>query len=153
MLYENAGSYTPDFAAEIDRPDEIAADRYGVSLDAARMILSDIEMEKMRIEALVLGKIVGWLLQGNNPIVRIYALCFAAGLDQLNGLKSQAQAAEAIGCTRANLSHYVSSAQDALKINNTKFRKSDKARTHYKDLQCSKPAALINEYNRNKQKK
>ena len=41
VLYENTGSYTPDMAAEIDTPVEIAADRYGVSLIVAATILGD----------------------------------------------------------------------------------------------------------------
>lgn len=43
MLYESTGSYTPDMAAEIDKPVEIAADRYGVSLKVAATILLDID--------------------------------------------------------------------------------------------------------------
>ena len=135
MLTNSAGAYWPDPADEIDKPDEIIADRFGLDLEQAADLIKLIEQEKTRHLATALGGMIGYLLMGGNPMARIYGLAFAAGLDQLNGLKSQSEVARNLGVTRALLSHYVVAARDALDINITKFRKSDKARETYANIQ------------------
>ena len=139
MLNDNSGAYWPDPADDIDQPDEIIADQFGVSLKQARAIMAMVEEEKAQHlrSALwpALGGVIGYLMSGGNPIARIYSVAFAVGLDQLNGLKSQSEAARHIGVSRALLSHYVVAARDALDINITKFRKSDKARETYSNIQ------------------
>ena len=135
MLTDNAGAYWPDPADEIDQPDEIIADQFGVSLKQAGEIIKMIDRAKTRHLATSLGGMIGYLLMGGNPRARIYGLAFASGLDQLNGLKSQSEAARELGVTRALLSHYVVACRDALDINITKFRKSDKARDTYANIQ------------------
>ena len=89
MLYENAASYTPDFAAAIDSAEEIAADEYGVTLDVARKIIMDREAAVRRQQAEVLGAIIGQLLAGSNLPAKVHSLAIAFGLDQLNGFHSQ----------------------------------------------------------------
>lgn len=140
MLYENTGSYTPDMAAEIDTPVEILADELGVSLKQARAILAKIECEVSRSESLKTAKIVGLLLQSCNLPVTAHALAFASGLDQLNGLKSQAEAARNLNVTRALMSCRVLEIRDVLSGKDSnfdcfKFRKSQASRETFR--QCA----------------
>ena len=133
MLYENAGSYTPDFSAEIDRPQEIAADRYGVSLEVAKKILADIEAASRRRQAETLGAVIGSLISGNNLQAKVYSLALAFGLDALNGFHSQSEVARQIGCTRSLISHYVVAWRDVLAggiggFDCVKFRKHNHTR-------------------------
>jgi len=64
------------------------------------------------------------------------ALAIAAGLDQLNGAKSEKQIADELGVTRALLSHYVVGWRDLLSGNEyqfdiTKMRKNNGTRQMY----------------------
>jgi hypothetical protein len=138
MLTERQASYEPDMAAAIDRPEEILADDLGITLDQAKAVMAMIERVRMEQTALALGRVVGWLLAGKHMQVRIYALAFAAGLDQLNGLHSQSEAARQLGVTRALISHYVTSARDAIGINVQKFRKSDRTRETFRQAQLNR---------------
>lgn len=132
------GSYSVDMASLIDKPDEIIADELNVSLIQANRILAMIDREKTEFAALTLGRMIGWLLMGKHMQVRVYALAIAAGLDQLNGLPSQTEAARQLGVTRALISHYVVSAKDALGINVTKYRKADSTRETYRQTQLNR---------------
>lgn len=138
MLHERHGSFEPDMATLIDKPNEILADELGITLEQADRVVDLIERARMEQTALSLGRIIGWLLAGNNMQIRVYALAFAAGLDQLNGLHSQSEVARKLNCTRALISHYVVSARDALGINIQKFRKSDTTRETYSEVQLSR---------------
>jgi len=138
VLHDHAGATEPDMAAAIDKPDEILADELGVSLAQARQILAIIERYRREELATALGAVIGWVLSGGNVVAKIYGLAFAAGLGQLNGLHSQAEAARKLGVTRALLSHYVVAAGDALiglhdreKLICLKFRKRDRTREIY----------------------
>ena len=138
MLYENTGSYTPDMAAEIDTPAEIAADKYGVSIKTANVILVDIDDASRRRQAETLGAIIGTLISGSNLQAKVHALALAFGLDQLNGFHSQSEVARQIGCTRALISHYVVSWRDVLAGNGgafdcIKFRKHNATRQTFSD--------------------
>jgi hypothetical protein len=133
-----AGSYSVDMADLLDKPDEIIADELNVTLVQANRILAMIDREKTEFAALTLGRMIGWVLMGGNVQVKIYALAFAAGLDQLNGLHSQSEAAKKLGITRSLLSHYVISARDALGISVTKYRKSESSRATYRDTQLKR---------------
>lgn len=138
MLYESTGAYTPDFAAEIDKPDEIIADRYGVSLETARLIIADIKTAVRRRQAETLGAVVGTLISGSNLQAKVYSLALAFGLDQLNGFHSQSEVARQIGCTRALISHYVIAWRDVLAggvgaFDCVKFRKHNDTRQTFSD--------------------
>ncbi len=140
MLYENTGSYTPDFAAEIDTPEEILADELGVSLKQARVIQAKIEYAVSRHESLTLARAIGLMLQSSNLPVTVHAMAIAAGLDQLNGKRSQADIARELGCTRALISHYVVGIRDVLSGKDSnfdcfKFRKSNASRETFR--QCA----------------
>lgn len=137
MLYENTGSYTPDFAGEIDSPEEIAADEYGVNIATARRILADRDAAVRHHQAEVLGAIIGQLLSGNNLSVKVHSLAIAFGFDQLNGFHSQSEIARELGCTRALISHYVLGWRDVLSggvpaFDCLKFRKRNDTRDTYR---------------------
>ena len=132
------GSYSVDMASLIDKPDEILADELNFTLVHANRILAMIDREKTEFAALTLGRMIGWLLMGKHMQVRVYALAIAAGLDQLNGLPSQTEAARQLGVSRALISHYVVSAKDALGINVTKYRKADSTRETYRKTQLDR---------------
>jgi len=133
VLYESTGSYTPDMAAEIDTPVEIAADFYGVSLKVAACIIRDIEGASRRRQAETLGKVIASLISGSNLQAKVHGLAIAFGLDELNGFHSQSEISETIGCSRALISHYVVSYRDVLDggvgaFDSTKFRKHNDTR-------------------------
>ena len=120
-------------AADIDKPVEIAADRYGVSLKVAELILLDIEVASRRKQAETLGVVIGTLISGSNLQAKVYALAIAFGLDALNGFHSQSEIARKLGCTRALISYYVTAWRDVLAgeaggFDCTKFRKSNNTR-------------------------
>ncbi len=138
MLYESTGSYTPDMAAEIDTPVEIAADRYGVSLKVAATILLDIDAASRRLQAETLGAVIGTLISGSNLQAKVHALAIAFGLDALNGFHSQSEIARQLGCTRALISHYVTAWRDVLAggagaFDCLKFRKRNSTRQTFSD--------------------
>jgi hypothetical protein len=142
MLTQRQDSYEPDIAAEIDSEVEIAADAYGVALATARRIVADRKAQARRVEAIVLGRVIGLLLASNNLPVMVHALAMAAGLDQLNGAHSEAEVARQLGVTRALLSHYVVGWRDILSgkahgFDNTKYRKRNCTRTTYAEKAMS----------------
>lgn len=137
MLYENTGSYETDYAAEIDTEEEILADELGVNLRQSRAILAKIKDAVRRNESLTLARAIGLMLQSNNLPVTVHAMAIAAGLDQLNGKRSQSDIAKELGCTRALVSHYVVGIRDILSGKDSnfdcfKYRKSQASRETYK---------------------
>lgn len=136
MIIDNMTSYEPDMAELIDTEEEILADRYNVSLKVARMIINDRNSEGVKRSALTLGEVIGLLMQSQNISVMVYALGIAAGMDQLNGAKSEKQIADELGVSRALLSHYVVGWRDLLSGNQynfdiTKLRKANSTREIY----------------------
>lgn len=136
MLTDNQASYEPDMAAAIDSEREILADRYGVSLAVAAAIIADRRATRYADVAHILGPIIGVLIAAQNPGVMVHALALAAGLDQLNGVHSEAEVARKLNVTRALLSHYVVAWRDLLSgreysFDVTKFRKRNSTRATY----------------------
>lgn len=135
------GAYEPDIASEIDSEEEILADLLGVNLAQAKRIMAwhAEESKKLATEHReAFGRVIGFLLQGKNLPVMVHALAFAAGLDQLNGRKSQAELARELGVTRALVSHYVTGFADLLGVVVTKFRKSEKSREVFREAQLNR---------------
>ncbi len=137
MLYENTASYTPDYASEIDTEEEILADELGVSIRQARAILAKIKDAVARNESLTLARAIGLMLQSSNLPVTVHAMAIAAGLDQLNGKRSQSDIARELGCTRALVSHYVVGIRDVLSGKDSnfdcfKYRKSNASRETFR---------------------
>jgi hypothetical protein len=116
VLHENTAFYTPDFADEIDSPEEILADELGVTIRQADKIIMYVEAQIKERESLMFGRMLGLLAGAANPRVAILAMMVAAGLDQLNGKKSQSDIAKELGCTRALVSHYVLAFRDVFKF-------------------------------------
>ena len=135
-------AYWPDVASEIDRPEETLADELGTTPAVALKVMAHTEAEVRRSQSLILGKVVGMLLETSNLPVMAHALAFAAGLDQLNGKRSQAEVARELGVTRALVSHYVIGVRDVLSgkretFDCTKFRKSNSSRKTFRDKALS----------------
>ena len=143
-------AYLPDM--DIDAPAELLADELGTTPAVAAKVLAMLESAETRSQALTLGKVVGLLLETNNLPVMAHAIAFAAGLDQLNGAKSQAAVARELGVTRALVSHYTVGVRDVLSgkretFDCTKFRKSNSSRQTFREkatdpLTAAKAAAL-----------
>lgn len=155
-------AYTPDMASEVDSEAEELAEEF------FWFVKNEIPPSKMQIDWLVvkeiiacagvwgvsvqererqnlagkswemLGRVVAGLMAAKNLSATIHALAFAAGLDQLNGKKSQAEIARDLGCTRALISHYVVGWADVLGLTITKFRKSESSRETYKAVQLNR---------------
>ena len=136
MLYDNQASYTTDMAAEIDREYETLADEYGISIDMALQLIRWRDDSVRRNQAEVLGRFIGILLESKNQPIVIHAFALAAGLDQLNGVRTEAEIAEEFGVSRALVSHYTVAASDLLsgaesRFDITKHRKRNETRQVY----------------------
>ena len=124
-------------AALIDKPEEIIADEYGVSIAVALRIIADREDRARRGQAEILANIISYIIQSRNPTLQVYALAIAYGMDQLNGAHSQSEVARNLGVTRALVSHYVLQWRDILAggigaFDNRTFRKRNSTRKIYK---------------------
>ena len=142
MIIDNLSSYEPDMAELIDTEEEILADRYNVSLKVARMIINDRKSNGVIGAALILGNVIGVLITSKNLDVMVNALAVAAGMDQLNGAKSEKQIADELGVTRSLLSHYVVGWRDILsgkqyQFDITKIRKNNSTRETYAEQATS----------------
>ena len=136
MLYDNQASYEPDMAGDIDKEYEILADKYGVSIDQALDMIRWRDGSVKTNQADVMGQFIGLLLQCKNQPVVLHAFALAAGLDELNGVHTEAEVAAEFGISRALVSHYVVAAADLLsgkdaRFDITKFRKRNETRKIY----------------------
>jgi len=155
-------AYTPDYAAEIDDEASIMAESFfwyaqnkipvgklSIPWNEMKDFIEvagewGIEVRNQERENLagksweMLGRVIGLLLGAKNLAAQVHALAFAAGLDQLNGKRSQAEIARELGCTRALISHYTVGWADVLGISITKFRKSESSRETYKSVQLKR---------------
>lgn len=132
-LHAAGAVYHHDYAGEIDQEHEILADELGITPKQAREVMAYRDKALREHQALILGRVIGLLLETSNLPVMANALAFAAGLDQLNGKRSQAQVARELGVTRALMSHYVLGVRDVLSgkrsgFDNLKFRKRNSSR-------------------------
>jgi hypothetical protein len=146
-------AYMPDL--DIDTPEDILADELGTTPAVARKVMAMLQAAEVRQQALTLGKVVGLLLETNNLPVMAHAIAFAAGLDQLNGEKSQAAVADELGVTRALVSHYTVGVRDVLSgkrdtFDCTKYRKKNSSRETFRakatDPYTAEKAAAIARY-------
>jgi hypothetical protein len=127
----------PD-AFDVDKPEWILAENLNLSLEEATRVLEwhqvalarEVDWELARI----LNKVLSELIRPcKNIRARVYGLIFATGLDQANGLHSQAEIARELGCTRALISHYTIEWVKIIQLGIFKFRKSEESRKTYKD--------------------
>ena len=155
-------AYTPDYAAELDDEASIMAESFfwyaqknipagkiPIPWNEIKVIIEvagqwGLEVRNQEKENLagksweMLGRVIALLLGAKNLAAQVHALAFAAGLDQLNGKRSQAEIARELGCTRALISHYTVGWADVLGISVTKFRKSESSRETYKSVQLKR---------------
>lgn len=155
-------AYTPDYAAEIDDEASIMAESFfwfaqqkipvgkiSIPWNEMKELVKvagawGVEVRNRERENLagksweMLGRVIGLLLGAKNLAAQVHALAFAAGLDQLNGKRSQAEIARELGCTRALISHYTVGWADVLGISVTKFRKSESSRETFREVQLNR---------------
>ena len=136
MSFDPTTAYWPDMASAIDTEEEIIADDLGITLEQARKVIAIRNEQSTKRVALALGQFIGAVIDAQNPLAVIYGYAFAAGLDQLNGIHSQTEVANKLGCTRALISHYTIAARDAMSGDSkvfdiTKFRKRNSSRATY----------------------
>ena len=154
-------AYCPDIAAEIDSATEEMMERIafrlrkslGIRAMPNEMIKIGDFLRVMAEFALLVAEeskgdsaannkdhfnfVLSKALDSSNPRAVLYGFACAAGLDALNGLRSQAEVARTLGCSRALISHYTTAAADFVstgedKFTITKFRKSEQSREVFK---------------------
>ena len=128
----------PDDAFDVDKPEWKLAEDLNLGLEEATRVLEWHQVELARELdweiARILNKVLSELIRPcKNIRARVYGLIFATGLDQANGLHSQAEIARELGCTRALISHYTMHWVEIIKLGVFKFRKSEDSRKTYKD--------------------
>jgi hypothetical protein len=136
-VIETEGSHTPDYAAEIDKEEDILADLLGITPKQALRVLAWHSEEKKKLAGEhreAFGRVIGFLLRCDNLRVMLPALACSWGLDQVGEKKSQAQFARELGVTRSLFSHYVLAFTDLCNGVVTKFRKAPKTRKIFKEL-------------------
>jgi hypothetical protein len=124
-------AYHPDLAGEIDKEEEILADLLGITPKQALSVMEWHEEESKKLSGEhreSFGRVIAFIIQSKNPRLAAYGLGIAGGLDQLDGLPSQAELARGLGVTRSLVSHYVTAAADLLGVTITKYRKSEASR-------------------------
>lgn len=123
---------------DVDRDEWKLAEELNLGLEEATRVLEWHQIELARELdweiARILSKVLSELIRPcKNIRARVYGLIFATGLDQANGLHSQAEIARELGCTRALISHYTIQWAEIIKLGIFKFRKSEDSRKTYKD--------------------
>ena len=128
----------PNPPFDVDRPEWILAEELRLGLEEATRVLEWHQKELARELdweiARILSKVLSELIRPcKNIRARVYGLIFATGLDQANGLHSQAEIARELGCSRALISHYTIHWVEIIKLGIFKFRKSEDSRKTFKD--------------------
>jgi hypothetical protein len=124
-----------DYALEIDKPEEILADEFGIPATAAikilawhqREVISAVEKEK----ADYLQIIVGGLLSAKNPKLNSAGLAFASNLAALNGLPCQREYARQIHVSPSAISKVVRAWSRVLGLRPSAHQKSEEACQKY----------------------
>jgi hypothetical protein len=114
MLHDYQASYEPDMSAAIDKEHELIADELGVDMPTALKVVRLMHRSAIQEDALVLGRLIAMLLDIKGHSLGVHTLAIAAGLDQLNSIRSETEVAEDHQCTRALVSHYVIGWRDLL---------------------------------------
>ncbi|MBU3720765.1 MAG: hypothetical protein FGM22_08415 [Burkholderiaceae bacterium] len=132
------GSYWPDMAFDVDKPEWKLAEELHLSLEDAEKVYAwhqaELTREVEHVKGEQLGRIVGLLIKpAKNLKALVRSLALAAGLDELNGVHSQDEVAKELGCTRQLISHYVTAWADLLDLEVFKFRKVSSARQTFSE--------------------
>lgn len=127
------GAYSVDHAGAIDRLEDWMRDEWLVSERQAKLILAwhraqvDAAATEMFCERV--GQLFCYLLESfENLKVAVYAFLLATGMDELNGVRSQAEVARICGVTRALVSVYVLKISDFFGFKVLNFRKRNETR-------------------------
>ena len=129
-----------DDLTEIDTEVDLICEGFGVGPALARRIkdykdaalAESVDWEVAQILSKVLSEFVK---PCKNLRARVYGLMFAAGLDSVNSIHSQAEVARKIGCTRALISHYTIDWADKIRLGVFKFRKAESSRQTFREAQ------------------
>jgi hypothetical protein len=117
--------------AGLDGLPEKLAERFGLSLEKARGLVrwhgEILASEVERHRSFLFQRLIAGFLQTKNPKLAAAGLAFAAELNALNGLGSQAEYARQIGLSRAALSKMTKYWQDELNLKPSAFQKSEQA--------------------------
>lgn len=120
-----------DFASQIDTPDEEIAERFGISVKQARLLLAwhqtAVETAIRQAQAQYLQVIVGGLLSAKNPKLSAAGLAFAGDLAALNGLHCQREYAKQLHVSPSAISKVVKAWQRALGLRPSAHQKSEAA--------------------------
>jgi len=138
----NAAAYSVDMADSVDTMADEIAESFRLPLLQAHGIASLIEemVERKVSEAQSdqLGRVIGMLMKPHRslPLV-VEALAISQGLDELNGVQSQAEVGRKYKVSRALVNHYVSAWSDLLGATNRKFRRSSETRERNRAVRCA----------------
>lgn len=127
-----------DDHADIDKEVDVICEELGVGPGLAARIKAYKDAavtESVDWEvAQILSKVISEFTRPcKNLRARVYGLLFATGLDEINGIHSQAEIARELGCTRALISHYTTDWADKIRLGVFKFRKSEESRQTFKE--------------------
>ncbi|MDR0532518.1 MAG: hypothetical protein LBH01_01030 [Verrucomicrobiales bacterium] len=120
---------------ELDGLPEKLAERFGIPLETAQKLARwhglVLSSEAQRYRAFLFQRLIAGFLQAKNPKLAAAGLAFAAELNALNGLGSQAEYARKIGLSRQALSKTTKFWQTELELETSVFQKSEKACGEY----------------------
>lgn len=105
------------------------------ALPLAAWSIHEIERRALQYKSRLLSKLVGGLIDAENPKLMVAGLAFAAGLDALNGLGTQREYARKIHVTPAALSKVVKLWQLALEMTTSAHQKSAASCKTYSEVQ------------------
>lgn len=147
-------SYVVDFAASCDDEADNLAEQMGCSRSIALRVLAWERQRRAAEKQIVfdtLRRVIAELIQPGNPLVRVWALIFASGMTEriVDGPKSQAQKAEQLGVTRANMSHFVRRWKSIFPFPDTTFSRTEQAVQHSREARMRVLAAGASPHARN----
>lgn len=136
-----AASFAPDFARDVDRPEDVIAEVFDIDPEVAVRVWRWHAAAVLRAEegarAIQLSRIVAVLIRPMKDVrAVILGLAMASGLAgqmSLNGLQSGAAAARMLGKHRATLSHWKRTWQKLLDLRDETYGKTDAAKAKYRE--------------------
>jgi hypothetical protein len=103
--------------------------------EVLRWHMNAAKAETMRAEAGMVLRMMEELMNSANVKMDVYAIALVSGISDGLGYSSQEDVARLLGVTRAAVNKVVRRWEDALRINNLKFRRNDETRKHCSDAQ------------------
>lgn len=135
-------SYDPDIAGSIDRPEEILAEEYSLTMAQSKAIAKFIARREKEIsqrrDAWLLQRIVGVLISSSNVKVSAAGLAFACQLNVLNGMGTLREWAACNGVSPASVSKSQILWRETLALPTSPHGKSEAARAALSKAQKEK---------------